>query len=47
MLEILASYHRIHFQGKLVTQTQKIAKNLILGLINAHWAQIQTVEIFL
>ena len=33
MLDIVANYHRIQFQEKLLIQTQQMTKNLILGLI--------------
>ena len=33
MLDIVASYHRIQFQQKIMIQTQENGKNLILGLL--------------
>ena len=33
MLHIVASYHCVQFQGKLMIQTQENGENLILGLI--------------
>ena len=33
MLEIVASYDCMQFQGKLMIQTQENGENLILGLI--------------
>ena len=33
MLDIVASYHCMQFQGKLIIQTKEIAKNLNLALI--------------
>ena len=47
MLDIVVSNHCMHFQGKLMIQTQKMAKNLILQLILAHWAQNQEAIFFL
>ena len=47
MLDIVAGYHRIQFQGKRMIQTQENGnKNLILGLIYALWAQIWIANIF-
>ena len=42
MLDNVASYHCTHFQGKLINQ---MAKNLNLGLILAHLAQIWVAKI--
>ena len=43
MLDIVASYHCIQFQGKITSQTRENGKNLVLGLILAYlntiWAQ--------
>ena len=33
MLDIMAYYHRMQFQGKSMIQTQETVKNLILYLI--------------
>ena len=40
-LDIVASYHCMKFQGKLMIQTKKKKdKNPILGLVQAYWTQI-------
>ena len=46
MLEILASYHCMQFQGKLITKLERMAKNLVLGLILAHLAHIWAPKSF-
>ena len=46
MLDIVANYHCTQFQGKLMNQTQKMAKSLVLGPILAHLAQIQAAKYF-
>ena len=47
MLDIVASYHYMKFQGKVMNQTwENGRKNLILGLILAHLAQIWAPKIF-
>ena len=46
MLEIVANYHCMQFQGKLMNQTWEIAKNLVLGPILAHLAQIRATKFF-
>ena len=33
ILDIVANYHHIQFQGKRMTQTQENGENLILGLV--------------
>ena len=46
MLDIVASYHCMQFQGKLMNQTWKIAKNLVLGPILACLTQIWATKFF-
>ena len=46
MLEIVANYHCMQFQGKLMNQTWEIAKNLVLDPILAHLAQIRATKFF-
>ena len=46
LLDIVASYHCMQFQGKLIIKLKKMAKSLILGLIQVPWAQIQAANIF-
>ena len=46
MLDIVASYYFIQFQGELMTQTQENdKKTLILGLIYARCYQIRAVKV--
>ena len=46
MLNIVASYYCMQFQGKIKYETWENTKNLVLGLILAHLAQIWTVIFF-
>ena len=46
MLEIVASYHYMLCEGKLMNQTQENGKNLVSGKILAHLAQIWSQKIF-
>ena len=47
MLEIVASYHFMQFQGKLTTQPwENGKKKLVLDLILAHFAQIRIANFF-
>ena len=45
MLDIVASYHCMQFQGNLMKQTWENTKNLVLGLILVHLAQIWAIKI--
>ena len=44
MLDIIASYHCMQFQGKLKKQTWENGKNPVLGLILVYLAQIWTAK---
>ena len=46
MLDIVGSYHFIKFQGKLMSQTWKNGKKLVLDPILAHWAHIWAAKFF-
>ena len=46
MLHIVASYHCMQFQGKLMNQTWENGKNLVSGPISAHLTQIQAAKSF-
>ena len=46
MLHIVASYHCMLFQGKLINQTWKNGKNLVLSPILTPLAQILATNIF-
>ena len=46
MLDIIASYHCVQFQGKLKSQTLENGKKLVLGLILANLAQIRAAKFF-
>ena len=50
MLDIVASYHRIQFQEKLVIQTLENGKKphfTLLHMIQARWVQIRVTKIIL
>ena len=45
MLDIVASYHCIQFQGKLMIQTQENGKKPFFGLaLQAQWAHIRYMQ---
>ena len=47
MLDIIANYHYMQFQGKLMNQTwENSKKNLVLGLILAYLAKIWATNFF-
>ena len=47
MLDIVANNHCMQFQGKLMkTKLEKMAKNLVLGPILTHLAQIWATQFF-
>ena len=46
MLDIIASYHCVQFQGKLKSQTWENGKKIVLGLILANLAQIRAANFF-
>ena len=46
MLDIVASYHRIQFQGKVMIQTRENGKKPHFGADLGPLAQIRAAEIF-
>ena len=46
MLHIVASYHRMQFQGKLMIQTQENGEKPYFGPNLGPWAQIPAVKYF-
>ena len=46
MLDIVASYHCMQFQGKLMNQLEKMVKNRVSSPILAHLTQIRTPNLF-
>ena len=46
MLDIVTSYHFMHFNENVWSKLKEIAKNLILGQIQAHWTQIRAANFF-
>ena len=47
MLEIVGSYYCMQLQGKVIKQTQKMAKNLVTGSILVDLVQIRANLFFL
>ena len=46
ILDIVASYHYMQFQGRIMNQTWENAKNPVLGPILAHLVQIWVTNFF-